>query len=212
VHAIATLVTVAVAVPLPVVTTQFCPGFVGCVCTVTAYVSPLGTSVVNVNVVAFAATVSVLVVLPLIVSTNTNPDPTNPETLPPTAYVVPEPVPPEVVLVFNPLHAAISSANPVKTTNVDFLLGIISVLFSARPGSAIFRSSSAYGRRPSPIPRFPQSGSLSFGTLFKIFMARELTPNLILPFGYRSTVTCTPSLPLGRELGNNVSNGLCCTE
>ena len=55
----ATLVTLPVAVPLPLATEQVCVGFVGCVNTVTAYVPPLGIWVLNMNVVAPAAMVFV---------------------------------------------------------------------------------------------------------------------------------------------------------
>jgi hypothetical protein len=79
VHVTWTLVTFALAVPLPFVTTQFCAGFEGCVRTVTLYAAPLAMAVVNVKVVAPALTDKLLPPL----SCNTSPVPVRPETLPP---------------------------------------------------------------------------------------------------------------------------------
>ena len=77
-QATATLVTLPVTVPLPLVTVQVWVGFVGCVRTVTLYVLPLGICVLNVNEVAPAAMVRLLVPL----SCRTRPVPARPEMVP----------------------------------------------------------------------------------------------------------------------------------
>ena len=77
VHVTCTLVTFAVAVPLPFATVQFCAGFDGCVATVTAYALPLAIAFGKAKF-PFALTASVA---PLLASIRPVPD--NPETVPP---------------------------------------------------------------------------------------------------------------------------------
>src|SRR5215469_7715885 len=72
-----TLVTLAVAVPNPLVTTQVCVGLLGCVRTVTLYAP--GTSVAKVNC---CAPVPVTVRLSNPIFCNTNPEPVRPFTVP----------------------------------------------------------------------------------------------------------------------------------
>jgi len=79
-----TLVTFAVAVPLPLVTAQVSAGLDGCVRTVTLYVPPLGIGVLNVKAVAAEATATLL----LLLSCSTKPEPERPEIVPPIVYVV----------------------------------------------------------------------------------------------------------------------------
>ena len=74
------------AVPLPFVTVQVSAGLEGCVSTVTLYVLPAFNGVLKVNEVAPDATEKLFP--PLFCSTN--PDPVNPEIVPPIVYVVVE--------------------------------------------------------------------------------------------------------------------------
>lgn len=76
---IATVVTLAVTVPLPVVTVQFCAGEPGCVRIVTEYGLPVATGVANVK-----APLAVMVRLSPPLSWRTRPVPTTPVTVPPT--------------------------------------------------------------------------------------------------------------------------------
>jgi hypothetical protein len=69
-------VTLAVAVPLPLVTVQLWP--TGWVSTVTLYAPPLATAVEKVKLVAFALTVR----LSPLLSCNTSPVPVSPVTVP----------------------------------------------------------------------------------------------------------------------------------
>src|SRR5271165_6696298 len=108
----ATLVTLAVAVPLPPVTVQVCAGFVGCVWTVTAYDPPLATALANLKVVAAAATVKLSVPL----STNTRPVPVRPEMDPPMVNGPPVPPVPPVLVVLMPLQAARENASAIRKT------------------------------------------------------------------------------------------------
>src|ERR1700691_1639039 len=102
VQAMATVVTFAVAVPLPPVTAQLCGGFVGCVATVTAYAPPVAMEVAKVKLpLALTGRLSA----PL--SWRTSPVPVRPVTVPPIVKgPVPVPVPLEVELEGRPLHAA----------------------------------------------------------------------------------------------------------
>ncbi len=75
-------VTFAKAVPLPMVTTQFCAGLEGCVRTVTAYVVPLAMAVAKVKL-PFALTGRLSPPL----SSSTRPVPERPETATPIVYV-----------------------------------------------------------------------------------------------------------------------------
>ena len=77
-QATATLLTTAVAVPLPFCTVQVWP--VGWVCTVTLYALPAFTVAANVKAVAFAATLRLSAAL----LRNTSPVPVNPLMEPPT--------------------------------------------------------------------------------------------------------------------------------
>src|SRR5579862_250763 len=95
VHVTTTVVTFAVAVPLPLLIAHTCVGLDGWVSTATAYAPPLATAVLKVKVVAPALTERLLP--PLFCSTS--PLPVRPETVPPTVYVVEPPV-----LLSVPLH------------------------------------------------------------------------------------------------------------
>src|SRR5215469_49611 len=119
-----TLLTLAVAVPVPFVTVQFCAGLLGCVDTVTLY--PPLTAVTNVK---GPLPLIVRVSEPLFCSTN--PVPVSPVTVPPIVKVVgfPPPPPPPPELLFTPLHAAIATAIKTMRRSDNFLLGIIRVLF-----------------------------------------------------------------------------------
>src|SRR6516164_3527050 len=120
-----TLLTLAVAVPVPFVTVQFCAGLLGCVDTVTLY--PPLTAVTNVK---GPFPLIVRVSEPLFCSTN--PVPLSPVTVPPIVKVVafpPPPPPPPLELPFTPLHAAIAAAIKTMRRDDNFLLGIIGVLF-----------------------------------------------------------------------------------
>jgi hypothetical protein len=143
---------VSVRLSQAVATVQVCAGPVGCAATVTAYVSPLGTDLVNVNFVLPVVTVRSSGVVPLIVSSNSNQVPVSPDTLPLTVNA-PVPVPP-VELFFRPLQAPIRNAIPTTRANVAFLLGIIFVLFSiSRSGGAVLVGPVAVCRLPLPLPQ-----------------------------------------------------------
>jgi hypothetical protein len=75
-----TFVTLAEALPLPLITAQLSPA--GCVSTVTLYTPPLATEVAKVKLVAFALRLRSLPPL----FCKTNPVPVNPATVPPTVY------------------------------------------------------------------------------------------------------------------------------
>jgi hypothetical protein len=77
----ATLVTFAVAVPVPLATVQVCAGPVGWVRTVTLYVLPLAIAVLKVNV-----PLAVIVRLSPALSCSTSPVPVSPVTVPPMEY------------------------------------------------------------------------------------------------------------------------------
>ena len=83
VQVIATLATLALAVPVAFATVQFCDGAVGCVRTLTLYAEPEPTDPEKEKVVAFTATVRSLP--PLFWSTS--PEPDRSATLPPRVYV-----------------------------------------------------------------------------------------------------------------------------
>src|SRR4029077_6793257 len=103
-----TLVTLALAVPLPLVTVQSCVGLLGWVLTVTAYAVPLATDVANVNV---PLAVTERLSLPL--SCKTRPEPVSPVTEPPIVAVFPLLAPELAPVWLTPLHA--TSRKP--TTN-----------------------------------------------------------------------------------------------
>src|SRR4029077_12461186 len=86
VQATATEVTLAEAVPLPLVTTQLCDGLLGWVSTVTAYAEPTFTAVLNVK---FPVAVTDKLSPPLFCSTR--PVPASPVTAPPMVTVPPVP-------------------------------------------------------------------------------------------------------------------------
>src|SRR5215472_4387061 len=109
-----TLVTLPVAVPLPLVTVQICRGFVGCVFTVTAYASvgPV-TGVLNVNG-------------PFAVSVRASPPLSCRITLSPVAN--PVSVPPTVAVTGSVVHAiatvvTFAVAVPLFAVSVQFCAG-----------------------------------------------------------------------------------------
>jgi len=125
VHATATVVTLAVAVPLLADAVHVCA--VGCVFTSTSYAP--ATAVLNVNGTEAPPVPGVMVRVSVALSDKTKPVPVKPLTLPPLVYVpVVPPVPPLVDVFFRPLQALISSTAPARA-KIDDLLGIMFVLF-----------------------------------------------------------------------------------
>src|SRR5271165_2920799 len=122
---ILTFVTLAVAVPDPLVILHVCVGFVGCVCTVTLYKPPKLNAVLNVNGTE-PVPVTVKASPPL--SINTNPVPLRPVTVPPIVTVA--------VVQVTATDVTFAAAVPVPFATVhvcDGLLGCVPTVTAYAP-------------------------------------------------------------------------------